>query len=238
MTDLCTLAQVKEFTNIVFTDLDKTTGDMDTFIGNLIDRVSDQIVSYTHRDFDLHTADISTYSVGPFNRQVLLVKGPIITLTTLEVTTNKGGTFETLSADDYTARNMGEVRPQSDIAVINKNSFGLREVGMQLRYPFGGYGSSRSTRGVRTRVPWYAGYENLRITSNYGYATIPTQIENIAIRMVDIILQERARTKTLAVRAYDDPENDSRAIPRQSLPDDIKDELDLWMSTLDSGIII
>ena len=237
MGDYCTLAQVKEFTTIVYTDLDMATGDFDTFVGNLISRVTARINSYCRRDFDSHAADVSTYSVGRWSRHAIIINVPITTMTSVETRGDKSGSWSTESSNDYTYYNVGVSNPdvKTDIAVLVKTSFGEMAPGMLLRsrqnYGFG------SIRDKRAKGYWYKGYENVRVTCTYGFSSVPTGIQDICIRMVDLILNERARTMTMKVRQFDDPEM-TGSRPIQSFPEDIILSLNEWRSSKDSGVML
>lgn len=237
MADYCTLANVKEFTDIVFTDINKSTGDFDTFVGNLISRVTARINSYCRRDFDQHTADVSTYSVGRWNRHVIIISGPITTMTTVEVRSDKSSTWTTLSTNDFTYVNVGVSNPsaKTDTTLLMKTSFGEMNPGMMLRAQqhFGFY----SIRAKRAKAFWYKGYENIRVTSTYGFSAVPEGIADICIRMVDIILNERARTMTMKVRHFDDPEM-TGSRPSQSFPKDMLLAMDEWRSSKDTGVML
>ena len=239
MADYCTTAQVKAFTDVIYTDLDKdmSSATFDTLIGTLITARTAQINAYCNRDFDAHTSQTDTYSVGPVNRRVLIVNGPIITLTTVKTRGSKSDTFATLDSDYYTYETPGVNNPsyRADIILLIKTGFGTTELNFLTRaYQM----SRRSAVGERRRAKWIRGYENVQIASSYGFSSVPETIKNICIRLVDMDLQERVRTATTKVIEYDDPTIDNNARPFQSIPPEIQAELDLWGSVKSTGVVI
>jgi len=239
MADYCTTADVKAYTDVIYTDLDKdlASATFDTMIGTIITNRTAQINAYCNRDFDHHTSQTDIYSIGPVNRREFIANGPITTLTSVETRGDKSGDWATLDSDYYTYETPGVNNPASraDVVIFIKTGFGMNELNFISRRR---QASFRTAMGMRSRALWIRGYENVRVKGNYGFTSVPTAIKNICIRLVDMELHERVRTSTTKVVPFEDPTIENAYRPYQSIPPEIQAELDLWKSVKITGIVI
>jgi len=198
MADLCTQAQVLAQTQVAETDLNLSAADFYTLIDTLIDDVSAEVVSFCDRDFDLHTDATDTFSVGPISERYIEIRGPVISVTKVEITETKGGTFSELDSDYYTVENPGLNSTKADIAYLTRIGEGsvLRQYRGGIQPSYSGH---RSTVSRRWRAQWLRGYENIKVTYTYGYSTVPIEIKRIAVRTVCETLQDMVRRRNKRV---------------------------------------
>lgn len=165
---LCTTAQVKARVNPagVSDSVD------DTLISELIDEVSAWVESYTGRSFIAETA--STYYLdGPAGGgYVLRVPKGVRSLTYVGIASSDqpdtGGTYTSVTVSEIL------LRPTA--------------IDLPLGWPPTELRISRSA----STISWWPGYQNgVKLTGNFGFATVPKDIEAVAIDGVVAAYQNR-----------------------------------------------
>lgn len=227
MTDYTTTAKVKAISRIKYSDLRSLSSvEFDALIAALITQASAEMDSYTGREFGSHTGDISIYDVGPRNERYISVHGPIITLTKVETRAGKSDTWSELDSDYYTSKNYRSLStiPRSSVSHLFRTGFGRNYTGRLANNQLTRQGSIPYRRN---RVMFWRGYDNVRVTSDYGYATVPTEIDTICILLVDRYLQLMVRESVAKKNDMMNPE-DQGSIITFSMPKSLRTRLDLW----------
>ena len=231
-----TTAKVKAFTRILYSDLramDTTT--FDTLIGTLIDTATAAMDTYCDRDFDLHSADARIYDVGANDQRTIEINGPVITLTKVEVRDSPGDSWSTMDSEYYVHRNHihSDDEPRGNAASLIRVGFGMFALGRMTRYMGYAYGG---TRYKRTRNLWIRGYQNVRVTSTWGYSTVPSDIDAICILLVDHWLQNLVRLQVSKKSDIMDPEKAVASV-QYDIPANIRARLDMWRNIKNRGVI-
>jgi len=153
-TGYCDLADVKQ-------RLDRT-GDTtdDELFAEYIDEATDYIRGYLGRDL-IDTALIHTYdgSDAVRNRRCLLVPRGVRSLSLLETAATTGASFTTVTAGTYFLRPTTQDRtpgwPATELWLSDQSS---------------------------TQFP--AGFDNVRLTGTFGFATVPARVQEVALNLV------------------------------------------------------
>jgi hypothetical protein len=236
LTDYATRADVLAFSRVAYTDFRGVSeSTFNSLVDDLITRASARMERFCTRDWANHAADVSIYSVGPSNWRFVMVAGPINTLTTVETRNDPSDTWSTVDSDTYSYRNFSEAEstPRLDQSMLIKIGFGMFELGRMSRQQMTRIGS---IQWKRSRVKFWRGYENLRVTSNYGYTSVPTEIEDVCIRLTDYYLQKLLRVQVAKKGDITSTEDIGSSIS-YPLPDDIKEDLEPWRSGSGMGVI-
>ncbi len=186
-----TQAQVEEWAQVTSTDMNKSADEWTALLTNLITRSSGKINTFTRRNFDLHTStgdDAETFSVGPIDRNLVEVNGPIITLNTVKFRTTKGATLSTVDSDHYSFENY-DIGNKADLIRIQMGTEDLR-LQRQGAYP----NAYTSLQRRRWRAEWAAGYENIVVDYSWGFAAVPADIQEVCIDYVAMLLQHMKRS--------------------------------------------
>lgn len=239
MTDYATATQIKAFTRVTYSEFRTlTTGQFDTFVALLAGFASRAMENYCGgRDWANHddTATGVTYSVGPQNARTMRIKGPVISITSVETRSNPSGTWSTETSTNYTFKNFPEYGPipMCPISHLTKVGFGAQDLGRRVQYLIP---APYSTQWQRARATFWRGYEDVRVKYTWGYATIPGEINQICIFIVDDWLK-RAMKDEVGVRVKATTPEDLQMIMRYEIPEYLRKKLDLWKSPGSSAIV-
>jgi len=230
LTDYATATECKAFTRVAYTDFaDLDSSEFDAFVAILAGFASRAMETYCGgRDWASH--DDSTngieYSVGPQNQRTIRIKGPVISITSVEYRDGPGDTYSTLDSDNYTYQNYPRYGPvsKSPVTHLKRVGFGAYTIGRLPRYWVNRMGS---TSWKRWRVVWWRGYDNVRVKYTWGYASIPDDINRICVMLVDDWLKKALKDEVgKRVRATE-PE-DLQLLMRYEIPAHLKEQLDPW----------
>lgn len=239
MTDYATATQCKAFTRLTFEDFrDLTTGQFDTFVALLAGYASRAMETFCgNRDWAAHddSATGVVYDVGPQNIRMIPIKGPVITITSVEIRDGPGASWTTLDTDLYTYVNFPKFGPvyTSGITHLKKVGFGLYTVGRLPRYAQTRVGT---TSWNRWRDIFWRGYDDVRVKYTWGYATIPPDINRICVMIVDDWLKKALKDEVgKRVKAVSPEE--IQTIMRYEIPEHLRLELREWKNTGGMGAV-
>ena len=203
---LITNSDVKEYSQITFEDLNLATLDFDSLVDLLIETWQGSMESYCDRNWNHYSDVTKEYSVGYKDQVMIMIDGPVISITSVSTRGTKGGSFSVFDSDLYTAVKF------NDYANMTK----LRRIGQTNMAP-----RKRTNK-------WRGGWENIEVIGSWGYATVPDAIKNILLRMVDLSLRGLKKNRREKVRNRTVKKDD--VTPMIILPKDIKEELRPWKS--------
>jgi hypothetical protein len=186
---------------------------------------------YCNRDWASHddTANGIEYDVGPQHQRMIRIKGPVITISSVETRDGPSDTYSTLDSTLYVAKNFPQYGPvaTSNISHLKKIGFGMYEIGRLPRYAVTRIGS---TEYLRWRTVFWRGYTNVRVKYTWGYSSIPEEINRICIFICDDWLK-RLLKDVVGKRVKATTPEDLELIMRYEIPEHLMAALNGWRST-------